>query len=223
MQKFLVVILLIALTLVAEEQPKPKKQSFRPPKEKPVLHKNGDISLGKITLHKKRGEIRFPARVLVRDGVIEFLISTYRGALHESLLVADISPYQLQIMLYLLGADDKKPAKMKGKKGSMINIDLEWKEKGKVKKIPVESLVKDQRTDFVMARKGFYFVGTSFIDNVPQAEGSGNVACLYTRPDAVLDVADEQSYMDTIFVGNTAVHKPVSNQKVTVILSLRNE
>ena len=117
----------------------------------------------------------------------------------------------------------KSRRRLKGKKGSLINIDLEWKEQGKVKKIPVEALVKDRRTDFVMARKGFYFVGTNFIDNVPQAEGAGNVVTLYSRPDTVLDVADEESFMDTLFIGNTDRHSPVSNQLVTVIFSLRNE
>ena len=116
MKSILFSILLLSFSLCAQEEPKPQRQTFRPPQEKPILHQNGDVTLGKITLHKKRGELRFPARVTVREGNLEFLISTYRGALHESLLVSDISPYQLQIMLYLLGADDKKPAKIKGKK-----------------------------------------------------------------------------------------------------------
>lgn len=223
MKKLIFLLICMSFILVAQEEPKPQKQSFRPPQEKPKLYPNGDITLGKITLHKKRGEIRFPARLAVRSGTLEFLISTYRGALHETLLVADISPYQLQIMLYLMGADDKKPAKMKGKNGSLINIDLEWKEQGKTHKIPVETLVRDARTDFVMARKGFYFVGTSFVDNIPQAEGAGNVVCLYSRPDTVLDVADEQSHLDTLFYGNEDRHRPVSNQLVTVVMSLRNE
>lgn len=220
---FFFLLLLFPFFAFCQEEPKSSVQSFRPPKEKPLIRKNGDITLGKISLYKKTKEIRFPAKVTVRSGVLEFLISSYRGSLHESLLVADISPYQLQIMLYLLGADNKKKAKMKGKRGTLINVDIEWQNDGQKKRMAIENLIKDSRTDFVMSRKGFYFVGTSFVNNIPQAEGSGNIACLYSRVDTVLDVADKDSHLDTIFYANTDFYSPGPNQEVTVILSIREE
>ena len=75
-----------------------------------------------------------------------------------------------------------------------------------------------------MKRQGFYFVGSSFYEEVYQAEGSGNLCLLYSNTDAtVLDSADKDSGDDIIFETNPERVQPGAYRDIRVILSIRKE
>ena len=226
-----IILCLTALAAYAfgpRQEPPPKTSDIKPPEDKPYKLPNGDIKLGEITLHTRTKEISFPGFLNPPDlGTLEILLVSPPpyGRSHEGLVVTDASPFQLEAMLYMMGAKNDKKRNVKGKKGDLINIDLEWKdENGQLHREPIENWVLDERTDQPMVRKGFYFVGSSFHNDIYQAEGNGNLCLLYSNtPATVLDCADKDSDRDILYVTNPAKLQPGGYREVRVILSIRKE
>ncbi|NQZ56690.1 MAG: hypothetical protein HRT88_04370 [Lentisphaeraceae bacterium] len=219
-------LILILHSAQAQQEPQAPESTIKPPSAKPVRQKNGDLKLGLITLHKKVKEISFPGYFnhSTRE-ILEVLIVAPHGRTHEGLIVSKASPFQLEFMLYLLGADNEIKRDVKGKKGSLINIDIEWQDDyGKTYRDPVEQWILDTRTDKVMRRRGFYFRGSSFYNGIYQAEGSGNFCLLYSStPATVLDCGDPQSGEDILFTANPEITKSVVSRQVRIIMSIRKE
>ena len=63
----------------------------------------GNIMIGCAFLRKNDRTISFPGRINIRQGTIEVLVSTRRGRMHESLIVTELDPFQLQMALILAG------------------------------------------------------------------------------------------------------------------------
>ena len=209
-----------------QEEPTPAASDVKPPEALPIKQKNGNIKLGEITLDNRKKEISFKGTLNSPDqGVLEVLISTPRGRVHEALVVTKASPYQLEYMLYLLGADTEVKRKAKGKKGSLVNIDLEWQDdNGVLHREPIEQWVEDERTKKAMRRQGFYFCGSNIENKVYQAEGHGNLCLLYSNtPATVLDCADKDSSSDILYTTNSRKHQPGASRDVRVIISLKKE
>ncbi|MCM8533677.1 MAG: YdjY domain-containing protein, partial [Lentisphaeraceae bacterium] len=214
--------------LLAQSEPAPQVYDIKPPSAKPQKLSNGNVKLGKITLDQKKKELSFKGFLNPPSlGTLEVLLvsPSPRGRQHEGLVITDASPFQLEVMLYLLGARNDIKRDIKGKKGSLIDIDIEWRDNnGKVHRDPIENWILDNRTGKMMKRQGFYFVGSSFENDVYQAEGSGNLALLYSNTSAtVLDSADKDSGNDILFETNPEKFNPEAYRDVRVILSIRKE
>ena len=122
-------------------------------------------------------------------------------------------------MLYALGADDKKLRTPDGRRGSIIDIEIEYKNKGRILRKNVESwLLEDGKP---CARRGFYFLGSKIHNNYFQAQGNGKVCSLWHQDDAILDIIHPENDRGDIFslnYKNLGLHK---FSKVKIILSLR--
>lgn len=233
-RKLLPVLLLILISAAAvyafgpRQEPPPKTSTMKPPEDKPYRLPNGDIRLGEYTLHTKLKEVSFKGFLNPPDlGTLEILIVSPPplGRSHEGLIVTDASPFQMEAMLYLLGAKNDTKREIEGKKGDLIDIDVEWKdENGVLHREPVENWVMDERTGQPMVRQGFYFTGSSFYNNIYQAEGNGNLCLLYTNTTATVLVSpDKDSDRDILYVTNPAKLQPGPYREVRVILSIRKE
>ncbi|MCH2204925.1 MAG: YdjY domain-containing protein [Lentisphaerales bacterium] len=215
-------------THAQQQEPAPQKSDIKPPDAKPQKMADGTIKLGLISLDRKKKELSFPGFLnSPKLGTLEVLLvnPSPRGRQHEGLVITKTSPFQLEVMLYLLGAQSDIKRDVKGKKGSLIDIDIEWRDNnGEFHRDPVESWVLDNRTGKMMKRQGFYFVGSAFHEGVYQAEGNGNLCLLYSSTDAtVLDCADKDSGNDIIFETNPERVNPGAYREVRVILSTRKE
>jgi hypothetical protein len=221
-------IFLSVYSLVAQQEPAAPKSTIKPPQAKLQKLKNGNVVLGKITLNQQKKEISFPAFLnSPKLGALEVLLVNPSpvGRQHEGLVITEASAFQLETMLYLLGAKNDIQRDVKGKKGSLIDIDIEWRDNnGEFHRDPVENWILDNRTGKMMKRQGFYFVGSSFYEGIYQAEGSGNLCLLYSNTDAtVLDSADKASGDDIIFETNPERVQPGAYRDIRVILSIRKE
>lgn len=205
-----------------EGEPGRQRQTLRPPEAKPVRLDDGRIQLGQCLYDPKRSEVSFPAELNLAIGTLEVLIATPRGRIHEALLLSDASPYQVQLMLLLAGArNDAKAAD--GQVGQIVDVDVEWRgDDGILRREPVENFLSDtRRINRSPPRMGFHFTGSEVVEGVLQAEGAGNIALLYNRPDSVLNCADRDAVKDVIFGANPRRLKPGLGAGVRVILSLR--
>ncbi|MEN9359456.1 MAG: hypothetical protein RL095_991 [Verrucomicrobiota bacterium] len=205
-----------------EGEPGRQRQTLRPPDERPVRLEDGRIRLGKCLYDPQRQEISFPGEMNIAEGTLEVLIATPRGRLHEALLLSEASPYQIQLMLLLAGArnDVKTPD---GVQGQLIDIDVEWRgDNGEIHREPVENFLADTRRAMrAPPRLGFRFTGSEVVDGVVQAEGAGNIALLYSRPDSVLNCADRDAGKDVIFEANPRRLKPGIGAGLRIILRMR--
>jgi hypothetical protein len=228
---FLIILgsaVMLSYALGPQKEPAPAVTDLKPPQETPRKLRNGNVKLGIITLDVRKKEVSFMGTLNPPDqGTLEVLVVSPPplGRAHEGLVVTHASPYQLEAMLYLLGADNEIKRKQKGKKGSLINIDLEWKDDdGVMHRDPIEKWVLDERTKKIMQRKGFYFCGSNFFKEIYQAEGSGNLCLLYSNTTAtVLDCADANSHADILYTTNPQMTQPGAYREVKVIMSLRKE
>ncbi|NOX98302.1 MAG: hypothetical protein GXP30_00950, partial [Verrucomicrobia bacterium] len=71
--------------------------------DKPKVKSLGDhrYQLGDIIFNGKTREIRFPATMNLEKGLLEYVLVTEEGKMHESLLGTKVRPAQLQIVLKL--------------------------------------------------------------------------------------------------------------------------
>ena len=184
---------------------------------------DGDLILGGIRVHRRERRLSFPAEINQNSGILEVLIATGRGRLHESLLRTEIDPLHLQTLLYLLGLENGR--RMAGgvtSQGHLLDIDIEWSPpEGNRVAEPVEAWVTDTRTGVPMRRLGWVFVGSVFRGGVFQATEAGNVAVTYSVDDTVLDVPDPAGDDDTIFICNERKKRPGVGETVRVVLTPR--
>ena len=230
--KILILTILTGSILVyafgPQQEPAPQVSDVKPPEEQIRRMADGTVKLGEITFDPRKKEVSFMGHLNPPDqGTLEVLIVSPKpiGRAHEGLVITTASPYQLEALLYLMGADNTVKRQQQNKKGSLINIDLEWKdENGTLHREPIEQWVMDERTKKIMQRKGFYFCGSNIHNGIYQAEGSGNLCLLYSNtPATVLDSADKDSYNDILYTTNPAKIQPGAYKEVRVILSLRKE
>jgi len=212
------------LGAAAPETEVPADEPARPEQVTFARLENGDLQLGEIRLNRRARELSFPATLLrLSSGVLEVLIATPVGRLHESLLRTDASPLHLQTMLFLLDLKNgpRKPD-ADGKQGAILDIDIEWQtEDGQTKREAVETWVRDTRRDAVMERVGWVFVGSPVYEGEFVAEITGNLVLLYSVGDTVLDFPDPAGDDDTVFIAAERKTHPGGGTDVRVILTPR--
>lgn len=181
---------------------------------------NGDLRLGSIMVHPATREISFPGIICLSSGILEVVIATPTGRLHETLVSSDISPLQLQAMLYLLGyGNGPRMPDSTGRQGDLLDIELAWTDAAGVShREPVEKWIKDMRIGTASKPLGWAFVGSTVQDGEFLAEVEGNIAVNYSVASTILDIPDPDSLDDTIFVVNEEMTGPGKDASVTVIL-----
>jgi hypothetical protein len=184
---------------------------------------NGDVRIGLVTVHPATRELSFPATYNLRQGILEVLIATPEGRLHESLLRSAARPLQLQTALILLGL--RNGARLPGgavPQGDIVDLELEWRRPdGVLARRPVEQWIHDTKTNQPSARFGWVFTGVTFSNGVANAEIEGNLAVNYAVGDTVLELADAAAGDDTRFVVNTDQTGLKVGDAVRVILKPR--
>lgn len=232
----LAVFLLTTIVLCrAQEEPRPE-QGGQPSTRKHVDSDarartrvkrlpNGDMTIGKLHLHAASRQISFPAIFQEGSTVLEAIIVTPTGRLHEALLKADVSPLQLQFMLYLLNLNNGARLKTDaGKRGALIDIDIKWRNPdGQLVREPVENWVRDDRSKKTMKRIGWVFTGSIVKGGRFLATEEGNICINYSVGSTILDSPDPQSRDDTILFLNEDHKLPPPGTEVRVVLSPREK
>jgi len=197
-------------------------EPITPPAQAMERLPNGDIKLGKVILRRESKTLAFPAEINMQEGLLEVLISTPRGRLHESLLKTEIKAFRLQTMLYLLGLHNgPRLPDDNGNQGSVVNLDIQWEEDGEKITKPIEDFVLNKKKDRTMKRLGWAFVGSSIKDGKFMADVVGNIALLYSIGDTVMDTTSKFAMDDTVYFANPEVTKPEVGTEVKVIVTPR--
>jgi hypothetical protein len=101
--------LLFALSLFspfASSQEPPKEPKTRP---KITRIDENRVKIGKIVVDQKKRQLSFQAGVNMTEGLIEYCLATTKSdKVHETLFLTDISPFNLNVAMKLLGIKESK-------------------------------------------------------------------------------------------------------------------
>jgi hypothetical protein len=197
----------------------------------------GIYEIGLVHLDQKAMTLTFPGALNMNQGLLEYLIVTPTGSTHESLLVTEVPPTDLQFAMLLLGAkgsgiatpgpDEAPPPQIDAKylktaphlKGDDVLIRVKWKVGGEEKGAPVEDWLTNVQTKKTVERGPWLYNGSMFSNGHFLAQSEGSVAALVTNPAALINNPRKGSDDDQIWAVNEKAVPPV-NAPVQIIFQL---
>jgi hypothetical protein len=165
-----------------------------------LAHAGSVINLPGLIVHG--GDHKFieaTGRVALTDGILEFIAVEPTGRDYESLLTLDCKPSELQFALILIGGESgslPQQAKAGEKVGDRLQLEVEWETDGKVRRVPVEKLLRDRRTKKSPVGTPWIFTGSYFAKNfdghdVFMADQEQAFIALWWSPSALVNVGGE--------------------------------
>jgi hypothetical protein len=123
-------------------------------------------------------------------GLIEYLIVTGTGKLHESLLWTQVEPYHIHVGMLFLGAQVSAPAdpwKPEPFIGEPVTLEVAWKEDKIEQRFPIERFVHDFSTGQPVNRGPWVYNGSRVINGTFLAQRDGSIVSLIEDPDALMN------------------------------------
>lgn len=147
--------------------------------------------IGSVILESEKREIYLSGKINMQKGMIELLACAPGGKTHESVLVLDVIPHDLQVSLLLLGLEFHGDLEYQGDprqpKGDSVEIWVKWKNGNKERLVRGEDLVYDLESKNTMKRTLWVFTGSRVVDNVFQADVEKSLITTYHDPFTILD------------------------------------
>ena len=179
--------------------------------------------IGKIRIDSALKEIVFDGRVNMQSGLIEVVIATEEGKLHEAVIAAAVRPLDLHLALLLLGLHDglnpgwQLPGNPKLRQpgwnrppGSMVDIFMSWGAPPRRKEIRIETTLMDIRTSQSLPRTPWVFTGSIVGENGNYAADEvGSLVTNYHDSSAVLDNPLQSGELDDYTYADPRVIPPV--------------
>lgn len=145
---------------VPPKTPEAAKQSLL---ESLSVKKTGETTfkIGAVSLDSAARTVTIPAKVNIRDKMVEYALVQSTGKLHEAFLATEASAREIHLACLLLGV---KPATDR-----LIKIDVSWKKHGPDARFPLQALLEVQGTsadgekvlDSDFSKLGNWFYGGS--------------------------------------------------------------
>ena len=132
------------------------------PPQKPKIERinEEEIKIGKVHLNQKTREVSFKGGINMTEGLIEYFLATTKSdKVHETLILTDASPMNINLAMKLLGIKESKELfeimdeetwRPTGKfpevtpevhAASLVDIIVEWGDGEKKKRVPVNQLI----------------------------------------------------------------------------------
>ena len=227
---FLLPLLFVSI-LHGEEVKKPTKP------EKPAIEKLDDSNyrFGEITFNKETREIRFPAQINMKEGLLEYLIVHQNGKIHESLFRTDVSPTNINLVLTLLRYKPskdlyripKEPGVLSSdfykepeetKLASRISIEVEYEKEGGKKRIPVSDWIRHDATTKAMPPTSWVYGGSEFYDGIFVPESTGDIAAIFLTNSTLINYPGDDNFNDEVWTAFSD-RIPKLDTKVTLIFA----
>ena len=191
--------------------------------------------IGDVTLDKKTREIRFPAVLNMKEGILEFLIVHEHGAVHESLFRTHVSPTHINVALTLLHYKASKEfyriPKENGvpsgkyyevseetKLAARLAIHVEFEKDGETKRLPVNDWVRHETSAQAMPPSHWVYGGSDFYKGNFIPEGSGEIAAIFITDTALINFPGKDNINDEVWTVMTE-RVPALQSKVTLVLA----
>ncbi len=195
-----------------------------------------NYTVGSVALRKSTREISFDARINQTGGIIEYLLVTEKGKLHESLFSCAISPTDLNVAFKLLSypaspelfeivADDQRPT---GKfpdvpeeirNGARLEISATWQQEGAEKTCKVNELVKNTASGEAMPPGPWLYTGSLIHQGVFRAEATGDIIAVFSNPAAMINYPGDARTNDEVWTVNPGT-VPAKGTPVRITIKL---
>ncbi len=181
-----------------------------------------------LQIQGDKRRVLLQARVCLREGQLEQLLTRRQTKEHEAVLAADIDGRDVHKALLAAGAEPGSPVqfapKYKPASGTRVNVFVQWEEKGKLKTEPAQKWILNGMTKKDMTHH-WVFAGSRFVKD-PDGErpdyylaNDGDLICVANFESALLDLPVNSSSRDEdrAWVAHTE-RIPPKDTKVVVIL-----
>ncbi len=129
-----------------------------------------------VRVDRAKRQVVVPARVELREGMLEFLLCVKGVKDHETVLVTDVPPSSLHAGLLALGLMPGRPGRwgtppggepvFEPPQGAQLRISLQWKDAaGKPREAPAAAWLKPAGQDKHLKDLTWVFVGSDFLDD----------------------------------------------------------
>ena len=174
-----------------------------PPMAKPVVREisPGIYEVGKVRLDQKALSISFPGKLKMKRGLLEYLLVTPKGSVHESLLVTDVEANDIHVAMLLLGAKggaiiaEAPPGQLDARyfrtapklTGDTVFISVKWKEKEAEMTAPIEDWIFNEAAQKAIEHGPWIYNGSMLYEGSFLAQVEGNLVALVTSPTALIN------------------------------------
>ena len=183
------------ITPVKPEGPSAKGAAAVPVKPSVTKLDETRYQIGGVVLDRKNREIRFPAKVNMAEGLIEYMIILQKGKAHEALLITPVVPTDLNLAFTLLsyppspelfsqinetghptGIYSEVPAPVRA--AARITLEVEWSDNGATRRVPINEWLRDKAKDAGLAPGPWLYTGSSFSEGKFIPDLSGDIASI---------------------------------------------
>lgn len=222
------VILSLCMTAIAEPVSMPKVEQIS----------ETQYQLGKLRIDSAERTITIPAFVEQNEVLLEYLLVSTQGKVHESAFLTEVTPLELNVAMKLLGYIESKElipvlnenyeptgayhqSTEKQKKHSRLNISMSWQDgENTVTKSPFE-LISVESTQADMPVAPWVYSGSELVDGKFQASNTGDIIAIFTDRLALINYSGEGREDDTIWLPKKDVLPPLGTP-VTITLTQTN-
>ncbi len=125
------------------------------------------------------------------EGAIELMACGPGGKVHESVLVLQVNPVDLQAALLLVGLQAGPPMPDLGRgppQGDRVLIWVQWEQDGRPYSLPLEQLAWEWRRERPLKVPGWVFTGSVFENGKFKALAEESLIVSYWDPWAILNI-----------------------------------
>lgn len=172
---------------------------------------NGQFQIGEVTFSKPKRQVSFPAKVNLRDVLIEYAVVGKVGKLHEALLSTDVPPTHIHIAMLLLGTKDLRPKSEERKRppGQPIDILLSWQSDATTKTARLEEWIILENTKKPISSGMWVYSGARISDGYFTANTDESIVAIILDIDALANNPRTGNENDEIWFPNEPVIPPV--------------
>lgn len=204
---------------------------------KPIIEKTGEhtFRIGKITFDQQTREVRFPAKINMIEGLLEFLLVHENGKVHEALITTDISATQLNLALTLLrylpsrelyalpnqtgglsGDFPVVPAAIRA--AARLTIEVEHTQDGATTRRNVNDWIQHAKKLTPMPAGPWVYGGSEIYDGKFVPESTGDIIAIFVAHSAMINYPGDGNRDDEVWIPFSK-RVPAPGSEVTVILS----
>ena len=214
----------------------PAKDATNKPVEPSVIKLDETrYQIGEVILDQKSREIRFPAKVNMAEGLIEYIIILQKGKAHEALLITSIAPTHLNLAFTLLryapsselfsmidetghptGTYPEVPAPVKA--SARIAMEVEWSDNGTTRRVPVNEWLRDTAKDVALAPGPWLYTGSNFSEGTFIPELTGDIAAIMVDSNSMINYPGRDNEEGLTWYAFPK-RVPPNGTKLTVIIS----
>jgi hypothetical protein len=186
---------------------------------------SGKLRIGEVNLDPTTRSIRFPAKMNLREGAVEYAVTTATGKTHESAFTTTASPRDVHVALLLLGV---KPAPCGGNPDHIlavpaeaaVRVTLEWEIEGKLESHAIQELITlTEPAGTRLPDRFWLYNGSRFNEAGFAATLDGSIISLIADDLALINNSGADRGDDQSHVPNTALLPPTGTP-VTVQITL---